>query len=380
MNIIIFANSLHSQTLTGGDCIFVECAKRWIVLGHTVQIVTTQAGRSYCIHKGIPESSLCVWSMSYIDRFGFSLAILVKTLLTPLYSLALSLPKADIIFASSFFGPDIIPGLLVKLKHPSARFMTSFYLFSRKPFGWDYSGGIVKGFFFWLNEVVALTAIKLSSGYVLVASLYDANDFCAVKRFAPTHTIPVGGGVDVSWFQSIPDQKKVYDAVFIGRFVPQKCIGELIAIWRYVVGTDSSLQLAIVGGGVLEKELKRQAEGLHLHNNIHFLGIHDGVEKGRILKSSRLFLSASRFDSGNIALDEALACGVPGVVYDIGAFQSVSGVCKVPVGNTEQFASEIINLIRSKRMREDAAQKAIQYAKTIDWSIQAGRIITALLL
>lgn len=378
MNILIIANALHTNTLSGGDTIFVECAKRWILSGHIVCIITTQSGYRYCTAKGIPETNIRVWKMAEVDVFGFSIAIFCKSIISLWYALFSPLPPSDIIFSSSFFGPDIIPGLVSKLKHPASRLVTSFYLFSRKPLGQDYSGGRLKGFLFFLNEMLSLWIIKKFGSNILVASVFDIQEFARLKWYPTAQVTAVGGGVDTSLYYPDSTRPMLYDAVFIGRFVPQKCIDELLRVWSIVVASNNSARLAVIGGGPLESFLKILANELDISSHVDFLGIVDGEKKAAIITSSRIFISASRFDTGNIALDEALACGVPGIVYDIPSLSFTRGVVRVLLGDRVQFAAAIERVLSDTTLRKRLSGEAVAYAKSIDWTIQAAKLLDTL--
>ena len=52
-----------------------------------------------------------------------------------------------------------------------------------------------------------------------------------------------------------PKSKK-YDAVFIGRFHPQKGVLELIDIWKRVVNKKPQAKLAMIGDGPLMKKVQ----------------------------------------------------------------------------------------------------------------------------
>lgn len=378
MKIAITANALHTNTLTGGDKIFVECAKRWILWGHSVLIITTEAGYIYCVKNGISPNNILVWRMVFFDRFGFPLAILAKTILSFFYSLLILREHFDILFASSFFFPDIIPAIILKIRTPAAHLATSFYIFTKKIPGSDYSGGKIKGFFFYLNEALSLFIIKRFGSSALVASSYDLKHFALLKGFDKHRIMAVGGGVDNKFFASVPKQVIRYDAVFVGRFQPQKCIDELIIIWSMVVKKDPKRKLALIGGGPQESMLRSLVSQKHLDKNVHFLGVLDGIEKAMILKSSRMFISASRFDTGNIALDEALACAIPGIVYNLPQLAYSKGVVKIPIGNHHKFCDAIFDIISHKVTRDGLSQDAVYYAQTIDWDIKAKQILTFL--
>jgi glycosyltransferase involved in cell wall biosynthesis len=378
MRIIVFANTVHTNTLTGGDRIFAECAKRWIAGGHTVRIVTNEVGAVYCRNLGVAGSAIMAWSASWSDAGGVYIAMSVKAILSALRAVPFAFRKTDIAFASSFFVPDLLPAFFLKLTNARATFAAACYLFSTEPWGRDYSGGRLKGLLFFLNEKIAFLLLKKFGGVVLTASEFDRTQFIRSQHFPARRVRALRGGVDTAFFQSVPKPRIKYDAVFVGRFHPQKCVDELIQIWKLVVEIDKKRTLALVGGGPLETKLRQLVRAHKLEKNILFLGLQDGEEKTKILKSSLLFVSASRYDSGNIALDEAMACGTPGVVYDLSRLHYPQGVMKVPVGNQTKFAKAVYALLTQEDKRKNLAQDALAFAYTLDWEKKARELLTFL--
>lgn len=92
MKIVILANTVHTNTLTGGDKIFVECAKRWIARRHDVTIITNEVGRTYCVNSGIAPAYITVWCASVADTFGVFAAMMTKTIVSVIRGV-LFLPK-----------------------------------------------------------------------------------------------------------------------------------------------------------------------------------------------------------------------------------------------------------------------------------------------
>jgi glycosyltransferase involved in cell wall biosynthesis len=97
------------------------------------------------------------------------------------------------------------------------------------------------------------------------------------------------------------------------------CVGSLIArknplsVVRAVRAIDSSeLMMIFVGGGVLEKQSRRQAQG---DERIRFTGQVDNVLP--YLHAADFFVLASRSEGMPNAALEALACGLPIVLSDI---------------------------------------------------------------
>lgn len=367
MKIIIFANIIHTNTLTGGDKIFIECAKRWIQKKHNVTIVTNEVGKKYCIQSGIAHSNIIIWSASWVDKEGVYFAMIMKALIAVFHSVFSKLKQVDIVFASSFFFPDLFPALVIKQKHPNAQLVIGSYLFTYKKLGSDYSGGKVKGFLFYINQVLSLSAVKKYAGKILTASLYDKQFLIDSENIKGSSILSIRGGVDNAFFLSVPWQSIKYDAVFIGRFHPQKCISELIDIWFKVVEKIPSAKLALVGNGFLEHSLRLQMHKLGLQKNIFFLGSQDGAHKAYVLKSSKVFVSASRYDSGNIALDEAFACGIPGIIYDLPYLNYPEGIIKIPIGDQYFFVEALLSVIKNDILRVQLGMEALKFAKTIDW-------------
>lgn len=378
MKIVIFANTVHTNTLTGGDRIFAECAKRWIAGNHRVKIVTNEVGLAYCENLGVAGRAITTWSASWADAWGVYIAMTVKAALSVLRSIPFAFRKVDIAFASSFFVPDLLPAFFLKLTNPHAAFAAACYLFTSEPWGRDYSGGKLKGLLFFLNEKIAFFFLKHFDGRVLTASAFDRAQFIRSQQFPFRRVHALRGGIDTSFFQSVSPPRVKYDAVFVGRFHPQKCVDELISIWSLVVRKDAKRKLALVGAGQQENRLRALVVKNKLERNIVFLGVQDGVAKTKILKASRLFVSASRYDSGNIALDEALGCSVPGIVYDLSRLSYPSGVVRVPIGDQKEFADTIILLLSDEKKRKKLADDARIFALTLDWEKKADELVTFL--
>ncbi len=377
MNIVIFATAVYTDTLTGGDRIFVECAKRWVTLGHHITVVTNEAGEQYCVANGLGASHIILWPTSKSDAMGVYIAMIVKALVSFVRAFWFARERADIVFASSFFFPDMIPAFFMKLTNPKSKLAVACYLFTTQTWGVDYSGGKLKGFLFYLNERIAFAIMHAFGNALFTASRYDKNLFAQTEHFPASRVMAVRGGVDSTLFSGKSEVKK-YDAIFVGRLHPQKCIDALITIWKEVAKKDAKRKLAIVGSGLMKDELVQLVDQLGLKNNVLFLGALDGKEKIIILSESRLFVSASLYDSGNIALDEGLAAGLPGVIYDLPRLDYPKGVIKIPIGNQTAFADAINMLLVSEDKRMKLSQEAKRFAKTIDWNIKSEEILTFL--
>lgn len=371
MQILVFANSYTD--MSGGDKIFAEYSRRWARRGERVLILTNEKGRAFCLRHGIDSAAVQVWRASFADRFGVYYSTTYKTLISVVQGLRFRREGVHVAFSASHLWPDVFAALLAKLRTPRAKWVAACYLIT--PFPWDrtYAGGRLRALLLYMAQFLSIWVIRWFADGVFTASLADRAHFD--KGRLAGRVMAVRGGVDVQTISTVPAQRPVYGAVFLGRFHPQKCLDELIDIWKMVLQHAPASMLALVGAGPLEKKLRRRVADESLQGLVKFLGVQDGVEKYKTLKSSRLFVSASRFDSGNLALDEALACGVPGVVYDLPHFDYPQGVIKVPVGDAQAFAAVILRLLDNEDERRQLGEAATSFAATLDWDLRAAQAL-----
>jgi glycosyltransferase involved in cell wall biosynthesis len=80
--------------------------------------------------------------------------------------------------------------------------------------------------------------------------------------------------------------------------------------WR-----ERAITLSIIGEGPHERGLRRMAEALKL-TNVRFAGPTDNIEE--VWKKHHALVLASRFEGMPLVLVEAMLCGRPGIVTDVG--------------------------------------------------------------
>lgn len=373
MKIIVFANSFFN--LGGGEKIFVEYAKRWQAMGEATQIITNEKGKQFCLEHGFKNQLIIVWPSSWSDKWGILFSSVYKSLISAFRAFFLPASDIDIVFSASFIWPDLFPGLVLKLRNPKIRWVVASYLFVIPPWVKYYYGKPLRSFLLYGTQVVSLFIMKRFADGIFTASPRDIARFDTGKKNQHLKATAVRGGVDYAFFRNTPKQPIIYDCVFVGRLHPQKNIDELITIWKKVVEQSPKRKLAIVGEGYMEDLLQEKMRQEKLEKNITFLGFADGIAKAKILKSSKIFLSASRFDTGNIALDEALACGLPGIVYDLQHLFYPVGVIKIAIGNQDAFVKAILGLLHDEKNYKKLSAEGVQFASTIDWDITSEKAL-----
>ena len=166
-------------------------------------------------------------------------------------------------------------------------------------------------------------------------------------------------------------------AVFIGRFHPQKGVLKLIDIWEEVCERKHGAKLAMIGVGELARAVKKKIEKCGLEQNIILFGFKDGIEKIKIFKDSRVVVHPRYYDSGGMAACEAMACGLPGVSFDLPALKTYypKGMIKTPCYDLNAFAENILNLLNDEKLYDKTSKDAVAWAKEWDWDKQAERLL-----
>ena len=121
----------------------------------------------------------------------------------------------------------------ILMRFKNLNWIAGFYLFSPIPLSKNssYKGKrYVKGLFYHLSQLPILHLIRKYADMVWVTNELDRVGFIDGKKLVPTKVVAIRGGVDFKTPLLIPEpRKKRFDAIFIGRLVPEKGVLELIS-------------------------------------------------------------------------------------------------------------------------------------------------------
>jgi len=383
LTINIIANSIAGPK-SGSDTIIIECARRWSHEKNvTINIFTTEEGIERCQNHGLRGVNYVLWSSSRFNKLGLYPLYLFRIVKGCIAALLIPVSPNVIIMTESDFMPDAIPAWIMKKKIKGSKWIAGFYLFVQNPLkNTVYKGKrFFRGLFYFLSQMPIYYLVRKNADMVFVTGEMDRWRFIDNKRFEPKDVLAIRGGIDMSMTNSVPDSKeKDFDAVFIGRFHPQKGVLELIDIWKLVCEKKSYAKLAMIGVGELEEEVKQKTNRLNLKSNISFLGYRDGVDKIRIFKRSRVVVHPAIYDSGGMAPCEAMACGLPAVSFDLPALKSYypKGMIKTPMFDLKAFACNILALLEDEEEYRVTAKDALDWAEEWNWDKQAPKIFESL--
>jgi glycosyltransferase involved in cell wall biosynthesis len=383
--IIFIANNNLGNGLSGGDRIFLEFLRTWQNKAN-ITVFACQETINLINSYKIPKKIKIIKTTSDVNTQDyFNILKLVKHTfkrtwigIRSIYHYRKSIKYANVVYSVSDFYPDFFPAFLAKIINPKIKWIVGYYLFAPNPFSKKspyQKTNFTKGLFYWLIQRPTHLITNLLANIVFITSKPDE------KNFPYKKTLIIRGGVDTNpakkYFKNKKNTKKIYDAVFIGRFHPQKGILELIDIWKLVVKKKPKSKLAIIGDGELETKMRQKISKFKLEKNIEILGFLDGNKKYQVFRQSKIVLHPATYDSGGMAAAEAMAWGLPGVSFDLESLKTYypKGMIKTKCFNFNIFVKNIFLLLENKK----TYQKISLEAKTLiyqewDWEKRSNLI------
>jgi glycosyltransferase involved in cell wall biosynthesis len=148
--------------------------------------------------------------------------------------------------------------------------------------------------------------------------------------------------------------------VCVARLSEQKGIDTLIRAMARVVRNRVRCKCIIVGDGPLRDQLIEQARGIGLSGHVFFEGFQKDVRP--YLQASSAFILTSHVEGLPLSILEAMACGLPSIVTDVGGnaeviTDRVHGLI-VPRGSVEAIADAISYLANHPQERANMARMA----------------------
>ncbi len=428
-----FALAPTGSGISGSDRIFIELARQWSreIL---VTIFTTEEGVSMVKiqrlinskskilnqkqfqnleiqnkkekglrvvrveEKGLPKNFFLKYFYKIFlgIKLGFSLTINHQSSIINHQPLTINHQTPTIfLYSSSDFWMDSFPAVILKIRNPKFVWVSTCYQTAPNPFK-GYSEGerekkyFLRALLYWLSQLPVKLLIKKFADFVIVNNEDERKRFPELDKKGKV--IVLIGAVrldEIRKFQksyqpsTINHQSLIFDAVFQGRFHPQKGVLELIDIWKRVVDKKPDAKLALIGNGPLMQEVKDKIKKLELEKNVKLFGyLFDGPKKYKIFAQSKIVVHPAFYDSGGMAAAEAMAFGVPCVGFNLKAFESYypKGMLKVKIGDLDAFADAVIKLLTDKNLRYKIAKEALEMIeKNWSWKKRAEEVFSKII-
>lgn len=114
------------------------------------------------------------------------------------------------------------------------------------------------------------------------------------------------------------------DVLFAGNLVKEKKVDVLLHAVALVRARGRRLAVTLVGDGILRARLEALARSLGVADQVTFAGRQPAADVPRWLRRARVFVMTSEVEGLPMAMIEAMSCGVPPVVPDVGDVATVA--------------------------------------------------------
>lgn len=218
-----------------------------------------------------------------------------------------------------------------------------------------------KSIFRWLHMIYDMKSLVKNSQQfdVLVAlSCQDAKDW---SKHLKSIVIPNVVHLNPTGHFSSLENKNV---IFVGRYMEQKGIPDLLKVWELVHKRHSDWHLDLYGEGDLKSIIEVEAQRLQANIHVHQP---DAQIFSRYMESSILVLT-SVYEPFGLVIPEAMSCGLPIVSFDCPSgpadiiTDGVNGYL-IQDRDIHEFANKVCMLIESTELRVKMGKAAIVSAQ-----------------
>ncbi|WP_316570466.1 glycosyltransferase [Neobacillus sp. YIM B06451] len=207
------------------------------------------------------------------------------------------------------------------------------------------------------------------------------------NKYTNKHIYVTPFGVDLEKFKPLerPADEQGEDSIIIGtvKALSDKYgIADLIRAFAIVYEAYPSSKLLIVGDGPQRAEYEQLARDLGISEATKFTGRVPNTEVPAYINQMNIFAVPSTEDSESfgVAAVEAMACGVPPVVSNVGGLPEVVIEGKtgyvVPKENPKQLSEAFLKLIREPETRQEMSVNGIRHVReNYDWTQNAADMV-----
>ena len=213
-------------------------------------------------------------------------------------------------------------------------------------------------------------AINKSDGVTAVSEYLKRE---TVKLFDPRREVEViPNFVDTELFSRMPRAREIREklglssekvCIHISNFRPVKRIRDVLKTF-YVIAKKVPATLLLVGDGPERSEAEVWVRENGIADRVRFLGKIDDIVS--LLSVSDLMLMPSNGESFGLAALEAMACGVPVIVTNLGGFPEFIGNGKhgylVELGNVGRMSEKALELLTDPERWETFSQNCVEQA------------------
>jgi len=181
--------------------------------------------------------------------------------------------------------------------------------------------------------------------------------------------IPNGVELDRFFPAEVAEKSKVLRLLTVGRLSVTKRIELLIDTVEILHRTACKLRLTVVGGGQMERQLRKIVTERELNDVIKITGRIDSEKMPEVYRNNDIFISASMQEGMSNAMLEAMASGLPIVTTRCeGLAELIDGNgLIVEQDNVEEIAKAVKKLADNRQLHKQMSITARNRAEQFSW-------------
>jgi len=340
MKILRVVSDLYPFSFGGLGIHVHELSKEIVKKGHEVTVFTC-ANISKDIHYFVDGYKVKCFK-STLNLLGNSIA---PSMLTPLIE---SVENFDIVHAHShlFFSTNLT-AFVRKLKKIPLVVTNHGLVSQRTPI--------------WLQKLYLPTIAKwtfLSADRVIC---YDPEIVKEMEKWGikSNNVQVIHNGVNVKLFKPLYENK-IYDIIWIGRYVPGKGIEYLINSLNELKNEFKNLKVLMIGDGPLRNYIEGKVTKTGLVKNINFTDRIANSELPLLYNRSKIFVLTSLQEGVPRTLLEAMSCGLPVVCSNLPQLRKIVDNCGFLVKKKDNagFASAITMILKDEKLAKKLGHNA----------------------
>ncbi|PIX92466.1 hypothetical protein COZ26_01630 [Candidatus Kuenenbacteria bacterium CG_4_10_14_3_um_filter_39_14] len=276
--------------------------------------------------------------------------------------------KKNIFYCASDLFWETLPAYFCRSRYKNVKWVQEIYHIY--PHWKNREGSIISNFVGYYLQKFSFFLIKRKADLIFSLSDLLKEDLIS-SGFSKEKIVVSYNGIDRGYFEKLPASDTFYEGIFLGRLNYSKGIFDLIEIWEKVCAVIPPAKLAIIGGGdkKTKEDLKEKITALKMKNNIEVLGYLEDKKAYILLKSSKVFLFPSHEEGWGIVINEALACGLPVVSWNLPVYKSIfeDHIVQVKENDIEKFSNEVIKLLKNQELRNQIGSAGKEFIKRYSW-------------
>ena len=216
--------------------------------------------------------------------------------------------------------------------------------------------------------------------YITAISSYLKNR--AIKLGVAENKISIiPNGVDLQLVESYKLKvvsRVPHRIVCVARLSSEKGLEYLLDALPLIKREFSDAHLVLVGGGILENNLKSQAKQLGILDSVFFLGAQPHEKAIEEMRQAEVFVCPSLAEGLGIVFIEAQALGVPVIGTNVGGIPDVirdgeTGLL-VPPRDSRAIADAVIKVFRDKNLAQKITEEAKKRIGRFSWDMIARQV------